>query len=84
VWKIARSPRVDGIYAVPGNAGTGGLANNLNIPLDDISSIIRKAKELGIGLAVVGPEAPLAAGIADLFNQTGIAVFGPSGAAARL
>jgi len=84
VWKIARSPRVDGIYAVPGNAGTGGLANNLDIPLNDISSIIRKAGELGIGLAVVGPEAPLAAGIADLFNQAGIAVFGPSRAAARL
>ena len=84
VWKIARSPRVDGIYAVPGNAGTGGLANNLDIPLNDISSIIRKAGELGIGLAVVGPEAPLAAGMADLFNQAGIAVFGPSRAAARL
>lgn len=84
VWKIARSPRVDGIYAVPGNAGTGGLANNLDIPLNDISSIIRKAGELGIGLAVVGPEAPLAAGIADLFNQAGIPVFGPSRAAARL
>jgi phosphoribosylamine--glycine ligase len=84
VWKIARSPRVDGIYAVPGNAGTGGLANNLDIPLNDISSIVRKAGELGIGLAVVGPEAPLAAGIADLFNQAGIAVFGPSRAATRL
>ena len=84
VWKIARSPRVDNIYAVPGNAGTGSLANNLDIPLNDISSIVRKAGELGIGLAVVGPEAPLAAGIADLFNQAGIAVFGPSRAAARL
>jgi phosphoribosylamine--glycine ligase len=84
VWKIARSPRVDGIYAVPGNAGTGHLASNLDMPLNDISSIIRKAGELGIGLAVVGPEAPLAAGIADLFNQAGIPVFGPSAAAARL
>jgi len=84
VWKIARSPLVDGIYAVPGNAGTGSLAINLDIPVNDLSSIVRKAGELGIGLAVVGPEAPLAAGIADLFEKAGIAVFGPSRAAARL
>jgi len=84
VWKIARSPQVDVIFAVPGNAGTGNLASNLDIPLNDISSIIKKARELGIGLAVVGPEAPLAAGITDLFNQAGIPVFGPSRAAARL
>jgi len=84
VWKIARSPQVDVIFAVPGNAGTGNLASNLDIPLNDISSIIKKAHELGIGLAVVGPEAPLAAGITDLFNQAGIPVFGPSRAAARL
>ena len=84
VWKIARSPRVDGIYALPGNAGTGVLAKNLDMPLDDIPSIVSKARELGIGLAVVGPEAPLAAGISDLFNQAGIAVFGPSKAASRL
>jgi len=84
VWKIARSAHAGDIYAVPGNAGTGKLASNLDIPLNDISSIVNKACELGIGLAVVGPEAPLAAGITDLFNQAGIPVFGPSGAAARL
>ncbi|MCX5992957.1 MAG: phosphoribosylamine--glycine ligase [Chloroflexi bacterium] len=84
VWKIARSLLVDGIYALPGNAGTGALANNIDIPLDDIPSIIKKAGQLGIGLAVVGPEAPLAAGMSDLFNQAGIPVFGPSKAAARL
>ncbi|MFA5066409.1 MAG: phosphoribosylamine--glycine ligase, partial [Dehalococcoidia bacterium] len=84
VWKIARSPRVDAIYAVPGNAGTGNLASNLDIPLNDVSSIVEKARELGIGLAVVGTEAPLAAGITDLFNQADIPVFGPSRAAARL
>ncbi len=84
VWKIARSRLVDSIYAVPGNAGTGNLASNLDIPLNDIPSIVGRARELGIGLAVVGPEAPLAAGISDLFNQAGIPVFGPSRAAARL
>ncbi|MFA5078622.1 MAG: phosphoribosylamine--glycine ligase [Dehalococcoidia bacterium] len=84
VWKIARSSLVDSIYAVPGNAGTGNLASNLDIPLSDIPAIVARARELGIGLAVVGPEAPLAAGISDLFNQAGIPVFGPSRAAARL
>jgi len=84
VWKIARSRLVDSIYAVPGNAGTGNLASNLDIPLNDIPAIVGKARELGIGLAVVGPEAPLAAGISDLFNQASIPVFGPSRAAARL
>jgi phosphoribosylamine---glycine ligase len=84
VWKIAQSRRVDGIFAVPGNAGTSSLAKNLDLPLNDIPSIVRKAGELGIGLAVVGPEAPLADGMADFFGQAGIPVFGPSRAAARL
>ena len=82
--KIARSPRVDAIYAMPGNAGTAGIARNIAISSSDIPAIIKKAQELRIGLVVVGPEAPLAAGITDMFNQTGIPVFGPSGSAARL
>jgi phosphoribosylamine--glycine ligase len=81
---VARSPHVDGIYAMPGNAGTAGIAHNIAIPSSDIPAIIKKAQQLQIGLVVVGPEAPLAAGITDMFNQTGIAVFGPSGSAARL
>jgi phosphoribosylamine--glycine ligase len=84
VWKIARSPLVDAIFAVPGNAGTDNMASNLDIPLSETSSIVNKARELGIGLAVVGPEAPLAAGISDLFHKAGIPVFGPSRSAARL
>ena len=82
--KIARSPRVDAIYAMPGNAGTAGIARNIAISSADIPAIIKQAQELRIGLVVVGPEAPLAAGITDMFNQTGIPVFGPSGSAARL
>ena len=83
-WKIARSPHVDSIYAIPGNAGTAGIAHNIDISSSDIPAIIKKAQELHIGLVVVGPEGPLAAGITDRFNQSGIPVFGPSGSAARL
>jgi len=82
--KIARSPHVDDIYAMPGNAGTAGIAHNIDISSSDIPAIIKKAQELQVGLVVVGPEAPLAAGITDRFEQTGIPVFGPSGSAARL
>jgi phosphoribosylamine--glycine ligase len=82
--KIARSPRVDDIYALPGNAGTSGIAHNIAISSSDIPAVILKAQELQIGLVVVGPEAPLAAGISDRFQQAGIPVFGPSGSAARL
>ena len=82
--KVACSPHVNAIYAMPGNAGTVGIAHNIDIPSSDIPAIIKKAQELHIGLVVVGPEAPLAAGITDRFNQIGIPVFGPSGAAARL
>ena len=82
--KVARSPHVDAIYAMPGNAGTAGIAQNIGIPSSDVPAIIKKALELQIGLVIVGPEAPLAAGITDRFKQTGIPVFGPSGAAARL
>lgn len=83
-WKIARNPRVDVIYALPGNAGTAAIARNIAIPLSDIPAIISKAQELQVGLVVVGPEAPLAAGITDTLSQAGIPVFGPSGSAARL
>jgi len=82
--KIACSPHVDAIYAMPGNAGTDGIAQNIDISSSDIPAIIKKALELHVGLVVVGPEAPLAAGITDRFNKIGIPVFGPSGAAARL
>ena len=83
-WKISQSPRVNEIYAVPGNAGTASVARNINLPVSDTSAIVSKARELSIDLAVVGPEAPLAAGIADQFQAAGIPVFGPSGPAAQL
>ncbi len=83
-WKISQSRRVDAVYALPGNAGTAGLAQNINIPSSDIPSIVNKATELKIDLAVIGPEAPLAAGIVDRLQAAGIPAFGPSQSAARL
>lgn len=83
-WKFARSSRVDTVYVAPGNAGTADIAHNLDIPSSDIPGLLNKAVELKIDLAVIGPEAPLAAGIVDRFRDSGIAVFGPSQKAAQL
>jgi phosphoribosylamine---glycine ligase len=83
-WKIQQSPRVKEIYAVPGNAGTASVARNINISPTDIPSIVKKTAELKIDLVVVGPEAPLAAGIVDQLQAANIPVFGPSKAAAQL
>jgi phosphoribosylamine--glycine ligase len=84
VWKIARSPKVTGIFAAPGNAGTAAVAENLSLRPTDIEGLGRAAKERGIDLVVVGPESPLAAGIVDHFDRLGIPVFGPPKAAAQI
>ena len=78
VWKLAQSPKVSQIYAAPGNAGTAQIAHNLNIGPTDIAALARVAEEKGIELVVVGPEAPLAEGIVDRFQEIGIPIFGPT------
>ncbi|MFH1791112.1 MAG: phosphoribosylamine--glycine ligase [Candidatus Omnitrophota bacterium] len=83
-WKIARSDAVDKIFCAPGNAGTAETAENVNIKADDINGLLSFAKDERIDLTCVGPEAPLVAGIADIFSQNGLKVFGPSGKAAML
>ena len=83
-WKIAQSPSVEELYVAPGNAGTGFIAKNLDIKPAEIESLAQAARERRIDLTVVGPEAPLAAGIVDLFQARGIPVFGPSKEAARI
>ena len=83
-WKLRQSPRTDELYVAPGNAGTATLARNLKIASSDIEGLAAAAKEHRIGLTVVGPEAPLAGGIIDRFNELGLPVFGPSRQAARL
>ncbi len=84
VWKLAQSPKIDKIYAAPGNAGTALIAENLPVKADDIPALAAKVQTLGIDLVMVGPEAPLAAGIVDRFNELGIPIFGPTAAAAAL
>ncbi|MEE8419105.1 MAG: phosphoribosylamine--glycine ligase [Dehalococcoidales bacterium] len=84
VWKIAQSPRAKEIYAAPGNAGTAKIARNLDIKADDIKGLAKFSQENAVDLAVIGPEAPLAAGIVDLFEKIGIPVFGPTKAATRI
>ncbi len=83
-WKIRRSPLVDEVYAVPGNAGISQEA--VCRPGDTTSpqAMAGLAEELGVDLTVVGPEAPLVAGVADAFRARGLAIVGPSAAAARL
>lgn len=84
VWALSRSPQVGQIYAAPGNAGTAVSAHNIPIPSDDVAGLVEFASEKRVDLTVVGPEAPLAAGIVDHFQAAGLTVFGPTRAAAQL
>ena len=84
VWKIAQSPQVDKIYCAPGNAGIAALAECVNIGAEAVDELLAFAKEKAIDLTVVGPEAPLAAGIVDKFKQAGLKIFGPSQKAALI
>jgi phosphoribosylamine--glycine ligase len=84
VWKIAQSPRVEKVFAAPGNAGTAAMAENLNLRPTDIEGLSKAAKEKGIDLVVVGPEAPLASGIVDYFEGLRLPVFGPTKAATQI
>jgi phosphoribosylamine---glycine ligase len=83
-WKLRQSPRVDRIFCAPGNAGTEEVGENVSIPASDLTGLVRFARENQIGLTVIGPDDPLAAGLADLFEAEGLRVFGPSKSAARL
>ncbi len=85
-WKVARSPRVARVYVAPGNAGTAREASvvNLAIAAEDQDALIAFALREHIGLTIVGPEAPLAAGLADRMNAAGIPCLGPSATGARL
>lgn len=83
-WKLAQSPSVKEVFCAPGNAGTASDALNLDIPATDIPALVDFAKKERIGLTVVGPEAPLVAGIVDAFEAEDLKVFGPSQKAAEL
>ncbi|KPL23406.1 MAG: phosphoribosylamine--glycine ligase [Phycisphaerae bacterium SM1_79] len=83
-WKLAQSKDLTKLYIAPGNAGTAQCGQNVPIGPDDIDKLLEFARQNGVGLAVVGPEDPLAAGLVDAFEATGIKAFGPSAKAAQL
>ncbi len=84
VWKLKQSPSVETVYCAPGNAGTGLDAINVDIADSDINGLVDFATKEKIDLVVVGPEAPLVAGLTDRMINAGLRVFGPSKAAAAL
>ncbi len=84
VWKLKQSPRVKEIFCAPGNAGIAALATCVQIGAEDIPGLLAFARDKGIDLTLVGPEAPLCAGITDSFREAGLKIFGPSRAAAEI
>jgi phosphoribosylamine--glycine ligase len=83
-WKLAQSPQAEQLFVAPGNGGTGQVAQNVPIAATDMPALLAFARRERIGLTVVGPEAPLVAGLVDAFAQAGLAVFGPTAVAAQL
>jgi len=85
-WKCARSPKVDEVLVAPGNAGSAreNKVRNVAVSSDDIEGLLTLAQDEDIRLTIVGPEAPLVAGIVDRFNALGLPCFGPTAAAAQL
>jgi len=83
-WKLASSPKVQMVYVAPGNGGTAADERIKNVPITDISTLRQWAQDHKIGLTVVGPEGPLAAGVVDEFRAHGMRIFGPTKAAAQL
>ena len=83
-WKLSQSEKVSKVYVAPGNGGTALDARLENLPITDIRELCQWAQQQKIDLTVVGPEAPLAAGVVDLFRAAGLRIFGPTQAAAQL
>jgi phosphoribosylamine--glycine ligase len=83
-WKIAQSERLEELHAAPGNPGIAGLGRCHPIRVDDVEGLLGLCRQHGIDLVVVGPEAPLVAGVADELRRAGVAVFGPGAEAARI
>jgi len=83
-WKLAQSKNLSKLYTAPGNPGTAKCGKNVPIGVNDTDKLVDFARENDIGLVVVGPEDPLAAGVVDAFEAAGIKAFGPSAGAAQL
>ena len=83
-WKLAQSPKAQQVYVAPGNGGTALMPDLKNVPITDLAALRDWALKEKIGLTVVGPEQPLAAGVVDDFRAHGLRIFGPTKAAAQL
>ena len=83
-WAVMQNPKCDKLIVAPGNAGIAGIAECAQIDIMDGGAVVNFAEENAVDFVIVGPEAPLAAGVADRLREAGIKVFGPSAAAARL
>ena len=84
-WVLAKSPRCTELYVAPGNGGTASIAHNVkDLNAEDAQAVLAFAQEHGIELVVIGPEAPLVAGVADVLREAGIPVFGPDAEGAQL
>src|ERR687886_221470 len=83
-WRLAQSPTLEELHAAPGNPGIATLGHCHPVRAEDAEAVREVARALDVDLVVVGPEAPLAAGVADELRHGGVAVFGPSAAAARI
>lgn len=83
-WRLAQSPRVQRVFVAPGNAGTAREDGLVNVNVSAVPELVAFARQENIALTVVGPEAPLAAGLVDAFRAAGLKIFGPTRAAAQL
>lgn len=81
---LVRSPKVSGVYVAPGNGGTAQVATNVSLDISDAAEVVSFAERTGIGLVIIGPEAPLVAGVADRLRDANIATFGPGAQGAQL
>jgi phosphoribosylamine--glycine ligase len=83
-WKLLQSPKVQRVYVAPGNGGTQAEPGVVNVPITDLVALAEFAAQEKVMLTVVGPEAPLASGVVDLFRSRGLRIFGPTHGAAEL
>ncbi|HFC04512.1 MAG TPA: phosphoribosylamine--glycine ligase, partial [Rhizobiales bacterium] len=83
-WKMKQSPLCERLFCAPGNGGIDAVAEHVDLDVDDHQAIVAFAGDNDIGLVVVGPEAPLVAGLADVLINAGVRVFGPQAKAAQL
>ncbi len=84
VWKLTKSPQVDKIYTAPGNGGISKYSECVDIKADALEELAEFAEKESIDVTIVGPEAPLAQGIVDMFRNHGLRIFGPTRAAAEI